>query len=195
MDAAESIHAACDPLRRLVVLLAASNGGEPIMGRMKLQKMVFMLTRGNGKEGGSFGYGASGSGPHSNIVEEETLHLEDVGVLRTDGKNITVTQLGREVAGRIADGEDRCALDRIDRYKEVFNDMTADELLTYVYCSYPDMAARSPTYDRVMSDKERHTVSMLVGGKIALGRAAEILDRPVDDVWRMAGRMRIQATR
>lgn len=195
MDAAERIHAACDPLRRLVVLLAASKGGEPIRGRMKLQKMVFMLACGNGREGGSFGYGASGGGPHSDIVEEEAGHLEDVGVLRTDGEDVSVTQLGREVAGRIADGEDRRTLDRIDRYKEVFNDMTADELLTYVYSSYPDMAARSLTYDRVMSDKERHTVSMLVGGKIALGRAAEILDRPVDDVWRMAGRMRIQATR
>lgn len=195
MDAAERIHGARDPLRRLIVLLAASNGCEPIRGRMKLQKMVFMLTCGNGREGGSFGYGASGGGPHSDVVEEAARRLEDVGVLRTDGEDISVTQLGREVAGRIADGEDRRTLDRIDRYKEVFNDMTADELLTYVYSSYPDMAARSPTYDRVMSDKERHTVSMLVGGKIALGRAAEILDRPVDDVWRMAGRMRIQATR
>ena len=195
MDAAEGMCLTSDPLRRLVVLLAASNGGEPIRGRIKLQKIVFMLTHRKGWKCGPCGYVAGGYGPHSDIVEEEASRLEDAGILRTDGEDVSITHLGGEVAGRIADGEDRCALARIDECKDVFNGMTADEILAYVYSTYPDMAARSPTYDRIMSDKERHTVSMLVKGKIALGRAAEILDRPAEDVREMAGRMRVQAAR
>ena len=195
MDAAEEMCLTSDPLRRLIVLLAASNGGESIRGRIKLQKMVFMLTEIKAWKDGPCGYVAGGYGPHSDIVEEEAARLENAGILRTDGEDVSITQLGGEVAGRIADGEDRRTLARIDRYKEVFNSLTADELLTYVYSTYPDMATRSPTYDRIMSSKERHAVSMLVKGNISLGRAAEILDRPVEDVWEMAGRMRVQVAR
>ncbi len=195
MDAAEGMRLTSDPLRRLVVLLAASNGCEPIRGRTKLQKIVFMLTENKGWECGPCGYVAGSHGPHSDIVEEEAARLEDAGILRTDGEDVSITQLGGEVAGRIAGGEDRRTLARIDEYKDVFNSMTADELLAYVYSTYPDMATRSPTYDRIMSSKERHAVSMLVKGNISLGRAAEILDRPVEDVWEMAGRMRVQVAR
>ena len=195
MDAAEGMRLTSDPLRRLVVLLAAANGCEPIRGRTKLQKIVFMLIEKKGWKCGPCEYVAGNDGPHSDIVEEEAARLEDAGILRTDGEDVSITQLGGEVAGRIADGEDRRTLARIGWYKESFNDLTADELLAYVYSTYPDMATRSPTYDRIMSSKERHAVSMLVKGKISLGRAAEILDRPVEDVWEMAGRMRVQVAR
>lgn len=113
--------------------------------------------------------------------------------MRADGEDITVTQLGEEVAGKIAEGEDRRTLDGIGRYKEAFSDLTVDEILAYAYSLYPDMATGSPTYGRIMSSKERHTVSMLAKGKIAPGHAAETLDRAVEDVWKMAGRMRAQA--
>ena len=192
MRMAERILETCTPLHRLVILLAASNEYEPIRGRAKLQKMVFMLTHIKCWEDGPCGYDAGMYGPHSDIVDEEAGYLEDVGILCTDRRNISVTRLGRKVAGRIAAGEDRRTLSRIGVYKDMFNDMTAGELLTYVYSTYPDMATRSPAYDRTMSNAERHVMSMLRKGKIALGRAAELLDCHVEDILRMSGRMRTQ---
>lgn len=192
MDAAERIAEGCDELHRLIVLLADASGGEPIRGKTKLQKMVFMLTLGEDGSKSPHGYDADNYGPHSDIVDEEARYLEDVGVLCVDGANISVTALGRKVAGRVAEREEKRALDMIDEYKEVFNDMTADELLAYVYSAYPDMAARSPAYDRVMSNVESHVMSLLKKEKVALGRAAELLGRPYEDVLRMAGKMRIQ---
>ena len=196
MDAAERVLATCGPLHRLVILLAASNGGEPIRGRAKLQKIVFMLTEGEDREDRPCGYDAGEYGPHSDIVDEEAGYLEEAGILCADGSgNISLTRLGMEVAGRIAGGEDRPTLEMIDEYKEVFNDLTIGELLAYVYSAYPDMATRSQAYDRTMSNKERHVMSMLKKGKVSLGRAAELLGRPVGDVLRLAGRMRIQTLR
>lgn len=193
MDAADGALGARDPLRRLVILLAASNGGEPIMGRARLQKMVFMLTRGKGWKGDACGYAAGGHGPHSDIVEEVVGRLVDEGVLLIDGECICVTQLGSRIAVGIAGEEDRRTLARIDEYKDVFNDLTADELSAYVYTTYPGMAVRSLTCDRTLSNMEEHTLSMLAKGKIALGRAAELLDRPPEYVWKMAARMRAEA--
>ena len=106
---AEGMRWTCDPLRRLIVLLAASNGCEPIRGRIKLQKIVFVLIEKKGWKCGPCGHVASSDGPHSDIVEE-AARLEDVGMLRTDGEDIFVTQLGVEVAARIARDEDRRTL-------------------------------------------------------------------------------------
>ena len=44
MEMEQGIAETLDPVQRLVVLLAASNGGEPIMGWTRLQKMVFLLS-------------------------------------------------------------------------------------------------------------------------------------------------------
>lgn len=195
MGAAEMVLDACNPLRRLVILLAASNEGEPIRGRTKLQKMVFMLTEGEGWEGGPCGYDAGSYGPYSDIVDEEAGRLEETGILCTDGAGISVTPLGREVAGKIAGEEDRHTLAMIDRYKEMFNDLTADELLAYVYSAYPDTATRSPAYDRVAPNMERHVMSMLKKGKITSERASELLGRPLEDILKLAGKMRIQTLR
>lgn len=111
------------------------------------------------------------------------------------GADICITRLGRRVADRAAERESRRSLGMIGEYKGMFNDMTVDELLAYVYSAYPDMATRSPAYDRVMPNVEGHVMSMLRKEKVALGRAAELLGRPYGDVLRMAGRMRIQTLR
>ena len=195
MDAAERALGACSRLHRLVILLAASNEGEPIRGRTKLQTMVFMLTEGEDWEGGPRGYDACDCGPYSDIVDEEAGRLEEAGILCTDGAGISVTPLGREVAGRIAGEEDSRTLAMIGRYKGMFNDLTADELLAYVYSAYPDTATGSPAYDQVAPDMERHVMSMLKKGKITSERASELLGRPLEDVLGLAGKMRIQTLR
>ena len=79
MGTVEGIPEACSPLHKLVILLAASNGGEPIRGRARLQKMALMLTDRKGWEGGPCGYDAGVYGPHSDIVDEEAGCLEEAG--------------------------------------------------------------------------------------------------------------------
>ena len=195
MDAAERALGACDPLRRLVILLAASNGGEPIRGGAKLQKMVFMLPEGEGGGDRPCGCDAGRYGPHSDAVDEGAGRLAEAGILCIGGAGISVTPLGREVAGRIAAEEDRRTLAMIDRYKEMFNDLTTDELLAYVYSAYPDTALGSPEYGRVAPSMEQHVMSMLKKEKITAERASELLGRPLEDVLGLAGKMGIRTLR
>ena len=195
MDMSDRALGACNPLHRLVVLLAASNGCEQIRGVARLQKIVFMLNRGEGWEDFPCGYAAGDRGPHSEIVEEGVGRPEETGVLRTEGDAISVTQLGREVAGRIAREEDLLTLAMIDEHKDMFNDLAADELLAYICTAYPGMATGSAACDRITSDKERHVMSMLKKGKITPGHASELLGLALEDVLRMTGRMRVQQAR
>ena len=194
MDVAEGTLRTCSPLRRLVVLLAAANEGEPIRGMTRLQNIMFMLTEEDG-EGHPYGYSAGDLGPRSDAVDEEIRCLVEEGILRTDGEDISITRLGNEVAGRIAGGEDRLTLIMIDDHKDMFNDLTIDELLAYVYSAYPDMAAGPVAHGLTAADRERHIMSMLKKEKITSGCAAELLGRPREYIWRLTGRMRVRMVR
>ena len=189
MDAAKGVLGTCNPLRRLVVLLAAANEGEPIRGMTRLQNIMFMLTEEDGV-GHPYGYAASDLGPHSDAVDEEIRCLVGEGILRTDGEDISITRLGKEVADRIAGEEDRLTLIMIDEHKDMFNDLAIDELLAYVYSAYPDMAAVPAAHNLTAADRERHIMSMLKKEKITSGRAAELLGCHLEDILRRTGRMR-----
>ena len=194
MDVAEGILGTCSPLRRLIVLLAAANEGEPIRGMARLQNIMFMLTEEDG-EGYPYGYAAGDLGPRSDVVDEEIRCLVEEGILRIDGEDISITRLGKEVAGRIAGGEDRLTLIVIDNHKDMFNDLTIDEFLAYMYSEYPDMGAGPPAHVLTAADRERHIMSMLKKEKITSGRAAELLGCPREYIWRLTGRMRVRMVR
>lgn len=186
MELHQKIIETLDPPQRLIVLLAASDGGAPIMGRTKLQKMVFLLSEVSDDMVERCGYGADKYGPYSEIVGEAARYLGEIGVLRLDDRDggIAITPMGRRVAEGIAEGEDDDALDAIDACKDMLNDLPTDEVLAYVYSSYPDMARRSVVYDRIMRNLERHVMSMLKKEKISSERAAELLGKPMDYVLR-----------
>lgn len=184
-----------DPLQRLIVLLATSNGGAPIMGQTKLQKMMFLLSKMSDDMVDRCGYGADNYGPYSEIVGEAARHLGEIGVLSFDdrGENISITLTGRRVAEEIAEGEDDNTLDIIDSCKDMLNDLPTDEVLAYVYSSYPHMAEQSVVYDRIKRNMERHIMSMLKKEKISSERAAELLGMPLDHILRRARGMRVLA--
>lgn len=184
MDMHRKMLSAIDPLQRLIVLLAASGGGAPIMGQARLQWMMFLLSEGSGDMAGRCGYGAGNYGPHSEIVGEAARRLGEIGVLRLDdgGGSISVTPTGRGVAEEIAEGEDDNTLDVVDSCKDMLNGLPDDEALAYVCLSYPSMAGRSAACGRVKRGAERHVMSMLEKEKISSERAAELLGMPLDYV-------------
>ena len=186
MDLHRKILDTTDPLQRLIVLLAASDGGAPIMGQAKLQKMMFLLSRMSDDMAGRCRYGAGSCGPYSGIVAKAARRLGEIGALHFDdrGEGISITPAGRRAAEEIAGGEDGNTLDIIDSCKDMLNDLPADEALAYVYSSYPSMAGRSAAYGRIRRNMERHIMSMLEKEKISSERAAELLGMPLDHILR-----------
>lgn len=170
-------------LHKIIVLLCHAGGGEPIRGKARMQKLVFMLSHryGGGRE---MGFEPGAHGPYSKMVEEETRHLEEQGILSSDGR-IEITKTGRKAAEAIANWESDM-LEIVERYKEMFNDMSEDEILAYICATYPDMAKSSAAYDSVKSHMERHVMSMLRKQKITSGKAADMLDKSREYIMKKA---------
>ena len=179
----------CSEIQKHIILLAHANAGEPVRGRTKLQKMMFMVSD-LLETAGEYGFEASNYGPYSDTVDGEARYLADVGVLH-EGDEISLTGTGRRLAERLAESEDRKTVAAISRYKEMLNDLTAKEVLAYAYAAYPAMTVGSQAYRDIERDMEKHVMSMLKKEKITVGRASELMGRDILYVMKLASRMGI----
>ena len=172
-----------DDVHKLAIMLAHACDDIPVQDSMKLQNLMFMLSSTYEKED-EMGFRPGTDGPYSDIVEKEVRRLCDRGILSIEDGETQLTAAGRAIAERLAEKEPD-VFGRIGRYKEMFNDMDADEILTYVCRSHPSKVPRS-LVDRLEPDVEKHVLSMLRKEKISSGKAADLLGERVKYVIDLA---------
>ena len=170
-----------DTLQKFIILLANAEG-ESIKGRLKLQKMMFLLSDKIDEIKEQSSYDADNYGPYSEIIDEELLYLEQIGVLFSKDGEIAITDEGKEIAKEIIKNEDKKILIVLSEYKKFLNDLTSKELLAYVYSAYPDMTEESIKYEDLKPNMENYILALVKKEKISTQRAAELLNKSQDYV-------------
>ena len=168
-----------DELHKFIILLANANG-ESIKGRLKLQKMMYLLSDKIEEIKEQSSYDADNYGPYSEVVDEEEQYLEQIGVLTSSPGEIALTKTGKEIAQEMSKNEDEKILKVLNEYKKFLNDMTSNELLAYTYSAYPDMTEESVEYENLKPNIENYILTLIRKQKISSQRAAELLDRSQD---------------
>ena len=165
-----------DELQKFLILLAYANN-EPIKGRLKLQKMMFLLSDKIEEIKDQSSYDADNYGPYSEVVDEEAQYLEQIGVLSSSPGEITLTKEGKEIAKELLKHENKNILNALNEYKKFLNDLSSKELLAYVYSAYPDMTEESIEYKNLKPNMENYILSLVKKQKISAQRAAELLNK------------------
>lgn len=168
-----------DELQKFIILLANAEG-EPIKGRLKLQKMMFLLSDKIEEIKEQSSYDADNYGPYSEVIDEESQYLEQIGVLSSKRGEIAITKEGKEIAEEIMKNEDKRILTALSEYKKFLNDLTSKELLAYVYSAYPDMTEESIEYENLKPNMENYILALVKKEKISTQRAAELLNKSQD---------------
>lgn len=183
MSIQEEILESGEDLHKFLILLADAND-EPIGGKTKLQKMMFLLSDAIDEIKDQSSYDADYYGPYSEIVEEEAKYLKQVGALYEERAKIYPTEIGRDIARKFAEKEDKEVLRLISEVKKFLNDLPNEELLAYVYSAYPRMTEESVEYEELKSEMEKHILSLIKKQKISSQRAAELLGKTQNYVIR-----------
>ena len=97
MEIKEKMLENMDELHKFIILLVNVNG-EPIKGRLKLQKMVYLLSVRVEEINERSRYKAGVFGPYSEVVNKEVQYLEQIGVLTSSTREIVLTKTGKEIA-------------------------------------------------------------------------------------------------
>lgn len=182
MSVKEAVLGDGDVVQKFIILLADSDGREPIRGRTKLQKMMFMASRTAGELGGQAGFEPGSSGPHSKAVDGELEYLSSIGVLDDGGAGIAVAPAGRPIARELAGTADANTITMLRSTKRLLNDLPAREALGYVCTAYPEMASESAEYEGIKPQIESILLSLIRKEKISSGHAAELLGKPIHHV-------------
>lgn len=167
-----------------MLLYAPVDGGgpEPVRGETWLQKEMYALSRvfPDLEEDANFEDYQYGS--YSESVDEVKDQYENSKYLDRGSKGeIQLSAKGRALAVEVwsaASEEERQAVREI---KEVFNDMSLDELLLFMYQTYPETAESSSVRDRVLCNKLRLAMSLYRKGKVSYQKAAELAGMRLDD--------------
>ncbi len=131
-------------------------------------------------------------GPYSAVLDDTLERLVDMDILVEKNNTIQLTKHSIEYARMI--GEEKGGFpeipDLLDRkmswvfhnYKDILNDVTIPEMLSFMYCEYPDMTKNSTTYEKLKPDIEEHIFSIIAKEKISGGRGGELLGETAYDM-------------
>ena len=111
-------------------------------------------------------------GPYSELADEQTDRLRRENVIDSEQKQLT--RRGQKIVGKIESEFSPDTAKFIGEIKDFLNDLSKDELLGFIYYSYPDMRVDSLEFKRISTKREEIAVSLFRKNKISLGKAALI---------------------
>jgi len=146
----------------LPLMLLSANEGEPVKGRTRLQKLIFLIQQRLEEEGSTvewgyhfrpYDYGPFAKGIYDDIeqlhrrgyvTEKEDRLDQDDDVIQYD---YALTDEGREALRQYATQEELSNLQEMtEQVKGRFNSIHLQELIDYVYTEYPEYAENSELY-------------------------------------------------
>lgn len=162
------------PIQALILLLLDSDDARPVKGKTWLQKEMFLILKNTKKEiAEEAQFEPHHYGPYSEVIESELVNMKLLGLVEED-KQIKITMKGREVARELERYVRKEFLEIIEDVKKELNDLSEDELLAYIYFTFPEMTTESRALERIMKKRKNLAVSLYRKGKVSLSKAAKI---------------------
>jgi len=180
------------PLQALILLLLDANKGEPVKGKVWLQKEMFLLVHNTGKDeiiqGAQFE--PHHYGPYSETIDAELDILRMMGLIEIN-RRISLNPMGRRLASKLRKIVSPEFLELVEEIKGNLNDLSEDELLAYIYFAFPNMTTESRVLERIKRKREGLAVSLYRKGKVSLSKAAQIAGMSVRDFIELLRKRRI----
>lgn len=169
---------------RFILLLLRANNSKPIPGALWLQKEMYLLQNVFPNLAEETDYEPYLMGPHSEIVADEAEELGRSKLLKTEGGKFSLTPQGKNIADILAKKSEQKEINKIEEFKEFLNDLSKDELLAFVYFSYPlpkEIAKESVEYKGLLPKRKKLALALCAKGKISAQKAAEIAGMNLED--------------
>ncbi len=164
------------------ILLLGANNFEPIRGKTWYQKELFVLSQNIDKLKEKTDFEADFIGPFSEIADEELKQLELYDIIEIEGHKLKLTDFGEEVFRSVERDISNNEKEMVSDFKSLLNDITEEELLGFIYYTYPDMTKESIKFDKIKPKRKKIAFSLYRKGKISLGKASEVAGIPIENL-------------
>lgn len=169
-------------VRKFILLLLNAKAAAPIPGLLWLQKEIFLLQDIFPSLAEQLDFEPYPTGPHSEIVANELEELRRSNLLMTGG-NFCLTERGKIFANYLLQITNQREIQKIEEFKELLNGLSKDELLAFIYFSYPvtEIEKESVEYKRILLKRIKIALSLYEKDKISAQKAAQIAGENLQD--------------
>ena len=194
-DSKKKMIADLSSIQKYILVLLSSNNYESIKGNLWLQKELFMLSQTYDDLKNESEFEAYFLGPHSEVVEEEFDDMLQAGLVDREESKIKLTPRGKEIGVYLCQKINNENQKFISDLKEFLNDLSQDELLGFIYFSYPEMRKESIKFENIKQKRNTIALSLYRKGKISVGKAAEIAGMTIETFIRFLKQRNIEVYR
>ncbi|MEN6610741.1 MAG: hypothetical protein ABFC24_07855 [Methanoregulaceae archaeon] len=163
----------------ILQLLHAGNN-DALKGKVAFQKEMFLIADYIEKIREQAEFIPHTFGPYSEAAENEMGNLRALGLVGEKGHEYQITPTGIAALGKAKSAFSEEEIEAIQDFKKFLNDLAQDELLLFVYVSYPQFKEESAVYDRVIQKRIPTAISLYKKGKVSLEKAAFLAGLPVE---------------
>lgn len=159
--------------QRYIILLLRANDNRSLKGKLRLQKIMFLISQNIEELEEDADFEEDLLGPYSETIAEEFNQLIFERIInRRYPNNLSLhgTNIAEILINEISDEE----IEIIEDMKNFVNDLTDDDLLGFIYFSYPQFTEESIKYEKIKEKRVDIAVSLYEKNKISLGKASTI---------------------
>lgn len=173
-----------DNAEKIFLILLEADGGVAVPGNLWLQKEMFLIAKNLEPLENYLKFESHIQGPYSEVVKNILENLQYLGYVIKDGGRIELTDEGQILVQYIYENASEELIELIEDIKQFVNDLSKDELLVYIYYSYPEMTKESYEIDEIEKKRTDLAKSLYKKEKVSIEKASELAGRPLSDFRR-----------
>lgn len=159
-----------DPHDKLI-LYGANALGKDLKTEVKMQKLLFLTMNAISDEAfKEMDFIPHKKGPYSQLIEQKMKELSDNGLISLP--NCHVSELGKEISNESS--PKKPLRDIVDDFKEFVCMLKEDELLAFIYLTFPGYKFDSEEWERISKNMPSIAASMLKKGAVSYSKALEM---------------------
>ncbi len=157
---------------KIIIYSLGALGNTPLRSKIKIQKLLFLISNVFKEYEELLEFEPHLFGPYSEKVEDIVQDLQKLGLIEVEGSRYKLTKKGFELYLHLKPKKE--LMDVIADFKEFLNDLRDDDILAFVYVSYPEYIGESAKWDDLKKERLEIAVSLLRKEKVSFGKAVEI---------------------
>lgn len=157
---------------KLILFTIGSMDRTPIRSKIKIQKILFLISNVFKGFQNLLEFEPHLFGPYSETLDYVLESLIKLGLVKKEGSSYRLTDDGQDLVESLKPKPE--LINVINDFKSFLNDLSDDEILVFIYASYPQFISESVKWDDLKPRRVSIAHSLLKKGKISFSKAAEI---------------------
>lgn len=157
---------------KLVLYAIGAVDNSPLKSRIKIQKLMFLISNVFKDFQGLLHFEPHLFGPYSETLDNVLESLIRLGYVQSIGSNFRLTNSGLNAYSSLKPKPELARV--IDDFKRFLNDLNDEEVLAFVYVSYPKYISESVKWDELKPRRKDFAISLFRRNKVSFSKAAEI---------------------